>query len=139
MSNEFVIRAYGHKNITALHKTTWQLTKENDMTPSGHCIIGVNSSAATSDLPPWLKEHLKIGGQISIRLFAGGKEFEGTAQGSPSLTLDDKTDIVFRKSDFKSPRTIAINCSFTACDLPRSIVKKLKDPDEKLQVTIKKE
>ena len=35
--------AFGHKNITANHKTTLEFTKENSVTKKGDCIIGVNS------------------------------------------------------------------------------------------------
>jgi len=136
---QFVINARGHSNISGKHRTTWQLTKEMKLTPRGHCIIGVESTASTADLPDWLKGHLQNGGTISIQLQVGEENFYGSAVGHPDLTLDDDIDVVFRKGHYKSKRTIAIKCSFVADDLPEIVISKLKDPMTRFSVIIQKQ
>jgi len=41
----------GHKNILSLHKKTIEITKDNELTVNGDCIVGTNSSLACIDLP----------------------------------------------------------------------------------------
>jgi hypothetical protein len=47
-------------------------------------------------------------------------------------------DIVFRKSDFISPRTAGIRCTFNAKDLPETIVKLLQNPNTQVKVSLTK-
>ena len=41
----------GHKNILSLHEKTIEITKDNELTVNGDCIVGINSSLACIDLP----------------------------------------------------------------------------------------
>ncbi|MHA2170347.1 MAG: DUF371 domain-containing protein [Candidatus Kariarchaeaceae archaeon] len=136
VSDTFTIYAKGHKNIQARHNTTWQLTRESVLSTKGDCIVAIASTAATADFPTWLKKHLQEGGKVEISFLAGGFSFQGFAWGDSALTLDDPLDIVFRKSDFISPRTAGIRCSFTAKDLPETIVKFLQNPNTKVEIIL---
>ncbi len=55
-------------------------------------------------------------------------EFGFQGFGSENLPLTDETEIVLRKSEFISPRTLAIQCDAAAIDVPREMVNLLKDP-----------
>ena len=133
-----LISAKGHENILSLHKTTWQITKENHLSRQGDCIIGVSSTMGCADLPKWMKIHLQNFGKIKITLTVGEFQYTGTAEGHPDLLLGDELDMVFRKSSFVSPRTIAVNSSFVAKDLPSEMIEQLQDPKSILEIKIEK-
>ncbi|RMG41387.1 MAG: DUF371 domain-containing protein [Methanobacteriota archaeon] len=132
----FEITCYGHPNVTASHRTTWELTKENHLTPKGDCIIGINASSSPLELPKILKQHLQSGGEIKIVLEIEGEVFEGWAFGHPDLLLSHPKEMVFRTSDFVSERTVAIKCSFAAKDIPREMVELMKDPSTQMVVRL---
>lgn len=136
MERSLIITAYGHPNLLATHPTTWQLTKEEHLSTSGDCIIGVRSSIGMDELPPWLVDHLKNGEEIDIELSTDNFCFLGKASGHRDLNLSDTVDLVFRRSSFLSDRTIAINSSFVAKDLPREMIKHLQSHDTELKIKI---
>ncbi|HIP90528.1 MAG TPA: DUF371 domain-containing protein [Candidatus Nanopusillus sp.] len=123
----FVVVARGHPLIKAIHKSTFEITKDNYLTPNGDCIIGICASHAVCDLPEDLKEHLKFGGKIRIILEVCGNKDEIIAYGHPSLKLVDKRSIVVRKSDYIDARTLAIRANKAARDINRDLIKKLKE------------
>ncbi|MCK4287422.1 MAG: DUF371 domain-containing protein, partial [Candidatus Lokiarchaeota archaeon] len=55
--------------------------------------------------------------------------------GNKELKLQDKSDMVFRKSDFICDRTVLINCSKSSNELSRELIDKLKNPERKLSLT----
>jgi len=69
------------------------------------------------------------GSRVTIRLFVGRYAFEVKAEGDPRLELSHPHDIVIRKSDYVSDRTLAVNADASARDIPREIVQRLKNPD----------
>ena len=119
----------GHKNILSLHKKTIEITKDDELTVNGDCIVGTNSSLACIDLPEKFKK--KIQNQdttITFTIVADGHSFSILGKGSEKLTLKHTSDIVLRKSAFTCSRTIAIKCDKASDDIPRIMVKKLQDP-----------
>lgn len=54
----FKIKTKGHKNISSLHKSTFEITKDKEITPSGDCIIGVSSNYVLDDFPNDLKKEI---------------------------------------------------------------------------------
>ncbi|MCE7735387.1 MAG: DUF371 domain-containing protein [Candidatus Heimdallarchaeota archaeon] len=136
MNSELIFMVNGHKNITAAHKSTWQVTKEVHIMPRGDCIIGVGSNVACNDLPNWLKEHLRNEGKIRIEMKIGELQLVGMAEGHKDLTFEDNVDMVFRKSTFISPRTVAINSSIVAKDLPWPMIELLQNPNSSLQIKL---
>jgi hypothetical protein len=50
--------------------------------------------------------------------------------------LTHPADMVIRKSDYVCSRTLAINADKAAFDLPKRIVDKLKDPKQKVKITL---
>ena len=49
----------GHKNILSLHEKTIEITKDSELSLSGDCIIGTNSSLACIDLPEKFKKKIR--------------------------------------------------------------------------------
>ena len=133
----FEIKFSGHENIRSNHKKTIEITKESELSVRGDCIIGVNASSSCFDLPESFKEKLrdsKSKVQFSIRV--AEHEFIVEGQGHPDLSLSHKEDIVIRKSDFISPRTLAVRCDKASDLLPLEMVTLLQDPNTKGTFTI---
>jgi hypothetical protein len=125
----FEIKFSGHENIRSTHKKTIEITKDSELTTKGDCIIGVNASYSCLDLPSSLKEKLqdpksKVRFSIKVEKY----EFIVEGRGDKELTLTHTEDIVIRKSDFVSPRTLAVKCDKASDLLPREMVTLLQDP-----------
>lgn len=130
------IFAYGHKNILATHKTTFEVKKEAQLTKKGNCVIAVSASKAISDLSLEFKENLRRENtQIKISVEAEGVVELINAFGTSQLILMHPTDIVVRKSSYICHRTLAIKADKAACDLSRKLVEKLKQPKQKIKIT----
>ncbi|MCS7105770.1 MAG: DUF371 domain-containing protein [Candidatus Aenigmarchaeota archaeon] len=130
------IIAYGHVNITATHKTTFEITKASEIRKDADCIIGVRANKACKDLSKEIKDALKEGKRVEIKIQAGGVEDTVIAYGSPALKLNHAEDIVVRKSDFIDNRTLAILANKSACDLKRELIEKLKNPETEVKIII---
>ena len=119
----------GHKNILSLHEKTIEITKDNELTVNGDCIVGINSSLACIDLPEKFKKKIQNPNtEIKFSILTDEHSFIIHGMGSEKLTLEHPNDIVLRKSAFTCSRTIAIKCDKASDDIPRKIVKKLQDP-----------
>ncbi len=132
-----IIKAYGHGNVLATHKTTLEFTKETHLTPRGDCIVAVGADKGLLELSENFKKSLKNEKtRLSIKIKCGNLEETITACGHPNLTLTHPTDMVVRKSDFICPRTLAIRADKAACDLNRKLVNKLEDGND-VEIIIK--
>jgi len=132
-----VIFAYGHENIQATHKTTLEITKESQLSRRGNCIIAVSADKALVDLNPKFKETIRMeNAKLTILIEAGEIGETIIAFGNPQLILTHPTDIVIRKSDYICSRTLAIKADKTACDLSKKLREKLKDPNQKVKITL---
>lgn len=132
-----VIHAYGHPNIRASHPTTIMLTKERMVTQRGDCIVAVAADKSVADLSAEFKSALrKPGAKLTIELRVGDLVGQINAYGSPELTLNHPNDLVIRKSEFFSDRTLAVKADKSSSDLSRTVVEKLKDPTQKVTLTL---
>jgi len=119
--------ARGHRNVSAMHKTTFEVTMEDSITPRGDCIVGVSSTLSASSLPQWFKDELKRPGSIVVVILcAGGVCDSATGTGSPELVLSDATRMIFRRSTYIEPATVMIRASKAARDLDRRLVEALR-------------
>ena len=118
--------AKGHKNILATHKTTFEITKDLDLSKQGNCIIGVKSTKAAIDLPIYIKESARKKG-AKITIFIEVEELKEIikAKGDPKLRFSHPTDLVVRKSDYVCSRTLAIKADKAALDFSRKIIEKI--------------
>ena len=112
-------------------------TKENHLMATGDCIVGVNADKGLMDFSENFKEMLKKEtSTLTINLEVTGLTETIQAYGSPKLVLTHPTDVVIRKSDFISDRTMAIHANKSSNDLSRQLVEKLKHPKQKIIITI---
>jgi hypothetical protein len=134
---EEVVFGYGHENIRATHRTTLEFTKEKHLSKKGDCIIAVAADKALADLNPRFKESLrKPNAKLTILIEANGIADQVQAHGAHQLILSHPTDAVIRESDYVSDRTLAVRADKTANDLSRELVQKLKNPQQKVKITL---
>ncbi len=122
--------AFGHPNITAKHRNTLEFTKDADVTPNGDCIVGVNADFSLEEIKKFVRAHDKakmmfeVGGiQEEIR-FTINKEF------------NDSHEIVIRKTDFLSKRTLGINADKASKDLKKELSEKLRDKNSRILISL---
>ncbi|MFQ5758114.1 MAG: DUF371 domain-containing protein [Candidatus Bathyarchaeia archaeon] len=131
------INAYGHENVRSTHETTFEITKEKTLTKRGDCIIAVGATRGVKDLGPKFREAVRRKtAKITITVEAGGVKDVIKARGTPRLLLTHPTDLVVRKSNYVCDRTVAIGADKAARDLSRELVEKLKDPCQKVTITL---
>ncbi len=132
-----VITAYGHENIQATHKSTLEITKEKWLTKRGDCIVATSADKGLTELSERFRGSLRReNSKLTILIEAGGVKDFINAYGSPLLVFTHLTDMVVRKSSYICDRTLAIRADKAACDLSRQLVEKLKNPYEKVQITL---
>jgi len=127
----YTFSATGHKNITTTHATTLEFTKDNHVTKSGDCILGIN---ATFDL----KELKKFLTQKQIHIIIQSENIKETMIAVPNPQFADERELVIRTTDFKSPRTFATHATKAAKDIDRELTKKQKNNNNTLTVTLKR-
>lgn len=132
------IHAKGHPNVQATHRTTVEVTKDEDLTLRGNCIIGVRASKSTDDLSEEFKKVLRDSSSILVALLYVENALLDVivCHGSEGLSLNDRRKLVFRKSNYIDPSTIGIRCSKAAADLSRYLVSELKNPETMLTVIL---
>jgi|SRR3989338_1438924 len=124
---------YGHPQLKATHSTTLEFTKDAELTSNGDCIIGVRCTFNSSDIKKWiasLKEWDAIYGKIKV-----GKDCSSFSA-RVNKHFSDTHEIVFRKSNFTSERTLGILCDKSAADITRKIKEKMKDENQVMEVEI---
>ena len=132
-----VIHAYGHQNIRASHPTTIMFTKERHVTKNGDCVVAVDADKAVADLSVEFKSALRQpNAKLTIELEVDGLKGQINAYGSPELTLNHPNDLVIRKSEFISDRTLAVKADKSSCNLSKAVVEKLKNPKQKVTLTL---
>lgn len=135
MIKETII-CYGHKNVKATHRSTLEITKEDYLTPRGDCIICVKANKGLKELSDEIKEALKSGKKVKIRITADDIVDELEAVGDERLTFENEVSMVIRKSEYVDGRTLAIRANKAARDIKRELVEKLKNPEQRVVVEI---
>jgi hypothetical protein len=73
---------------------------------------------------------------MTIKIEADHKVDTVNARGNPQLSLTHATDLVVRKSEYISDRTLAISADKAAKDLSRKLVEKLQNPNQIVKITL---
>ena len=124
----------GHPNVRALHQSTFEITQEDYLTPTGTCIIGVHADRGLCDLDAEFRKALATDAALLVTTLSVGTETcTITARGSSRLTLSHPTDLVWRRSSYVDNRTIGVYADFTAKTLPRTLIAALIQ-EEKMTV-----
>lgn len=123
-----VIYCRGHRNVTARHPTTLEITTEDRLTPQGDCIIGIGAGRGLSGLSAHFRSLLAgDDAELVTLLLCGGLEVTIHSYGSGAMTLDHPSDLVWRKSSYVCGRTVGIRSDIASSDLPREMIDLLKE------------
>lgn len=132
----FKIRTKGHKNVSSMHKSTFEITKDLEIGPTADCIIGVAMDNSMNDFSDEFKAKItNKNTKITVILDTENGHDEIVGFGHENLTLTHPTDIVCRTSDYVCPRTLMINADKAARDLDSDLIEDLKNEKE-MEVTI---
>ena len=133
---EEYLTAHGHPNVTATHRTTFEITREHELSVAGSCIIAVGADKGAADLSRRFCDALRVPGAVlETRLDCDGQMFLVRSRGDPGLTLSHQTDLVWRRSSFTCNRTIGVCSDGTAQTVPREMVALLREGSA-LEVTL---
>jgi hypothetical protein len=132
-----VIHGFGHKNVQSTHHATLEFTKETQLSRNGDCVLVVSADKGLMDLSVQFKTALKKSHtKLIVKIEADGVLEEIHAQGAPNLDLSHPIEMVLRKSEFTSDRTLGIKADKAAGDLSRELVEKLKNPLQQAKITL---
>ncbi|PKL60863.1 MAG: DUF371 domain-containing protein [Methanomicrobiales archaeon HGW-Methanomicrobiales-4] len=128
--------AYGHPDVTATHRSTFEITTEEHLSSAGTCILAVRSEIGAANLSPEFGELLRTpGSRLITRLCCRSTHVIIASCGSPDLTLNHMSDLVWRRSSFTCGRTIGLYSDHTAVTIPRDMVALLRE-GERLEVVL---
>jgi hypothetical protein len=132
-----VIIGYGHENVLATHHSTLEFTKDMHLSSNGDCILVVAIDKGLTDLSREFKETLcRPNAKLTIQIEVDNLTEEVQAQGATQLILNHPVEMVIRKSDHTSDRTLAVHANKAAKDISRELVEKLKNPNQKAKITL---
>lgn len=117
----------GHPNIRAEHNRTMEFTKDHDLTERGDCIVGISADFDPDELKK-LTEKIRITIEVN--------DHSNTFKAYVNPKFDDDNEIVFRKSRYRSSRTLGTDLNKGSSKLDREIVRMMQDPGTVMTVTI---
>ena len=136
-----VLRARGHPNVTALHKSTFEVTRDRDISAAADCIIAVAADRAAGTLSRQFRDAAaRDDARITAVISSGGLADTVDGWGSARMTFSDERSLVFRVSDFVDGRTVMIGADKPAARLDRALVAQLAagEPVE-IRLTVRRE
>jgi hypothetical protein len=114
-----------------------EITKAANVSFRGDCIVAVKADRSLSDFGNSLKAIInQPSSKVKLTLEVNGIIDEIEGFGDPRLPLTSCEDIVCRKSNFISKRTLMVKANKAAADLDRRIIQALKDPEREVYVTV---
>lgn len=132
MRNTFRFTCLGHSNITATHRSTCEITKEDRLTQKGDCIVGVSARFDAEELERFAHDS---GGMV-ITLRCGALKEVIHAKANPHFKAGN--EIVVRRSPFASERTIATHADRACMDFSREFVEMIKNPNATIMVELER-
>ena len=123
-------RAWGHRNVSARHRTTLEITREDYLTPKGDCIVAVRSEIGLSDLPDDMKREIRRGAMVVLIICSAGVCDSVVGWGHPGLGLSDPVRMIVRRSTYTDDKTLMIRASKAARDLDRRLINEIRGGGE---------
>jgi hypothetical protein len=125
------IRCRGHPHVLATHPTTFEVTAGSHLTRQGDCIIGIAAEKGAAGLSAEFRRVLADDRAVLVTTLSAGEcSVEVRGRGSSKMALGHPTDLVWRRSSFVCPRTVAILCDRTAATLPGELIAGLREGAE---------
>jgi len=131
----YSFNAYGHPSVLGTHKNTIEFTKDKEISLKGDCIIGVNADFDLSDIRNLINKsaHYKV--SITIEAL-GSKKIKETIIAEINPDFRSYHEIVIRKTDFVSGRTLATKADKACNDLNKELISFLKEKKNKIRVVL---
>jgi len=118
-----IVRACGQPNVTATHRSTFELTRDPDIGPAADCIIAVSADRAAASLSQRFRTAAaRDDARIVAIIRCGGHSDTVTGRGSAQMTFTDEHSLVFRVSSYVCGRTVMIDADKAAKGLDRRLV-----------------
>ncbi|MGM5487941.1 MAG: DUF371 domain-containing protein [Nanobdellota archaeon] len=111
----------GHENVRATHRTTLEFTRDTHLTTNGDCIVGVAANFSSDQLQCLLSWN-----RFRVTMRVGDISDWLEADVNPGFVSDG--ELVIRKTDFVSKRTIGINATKSSLELDRKLINALTSP-----------
>ncbi len=131
------LMAKGHPNVRATHATTLEITRDPHLTQRGDCVVLVSADGGLADMDDDMREAAREPrAVIKLTIEMSGLTATVAGRGDVGLTWAHPTDIVARMSSYTCPRTLMVHADRAAIDLPRELVRRLRNPETVATVTI---
>ena len=118
-----LVKSRGHVNVSATHRSTIEITRDDHLTPLGDCIVGVKADKALIDFSEEFKRIARADDSVIIAVLITRNNVDVViGRGSKDLVLNDDRRIIIRKSSYIDDATIMINANKAAIDLSRSLI-----------------
>lgn len=122
------VRAVGHEHVAATHSSTFEVTSDAYLTPSGDCILGIGADRAPADFhEAFVEACLDPDVVIEATIRVGDTSVTVSGRGHEDLTFASERSCVVRTSAYVDDRTVMIDADAAARDLPRPLVERLAD------------
>ena len=122
------VRARGHRNVRATHRSTFEVTRDCDLTPAGDCIVAVCADRWPAGFSGEFKATAaRDDARITAEIHCDGHQDTVQGWGSAKMTFADDRSMVFRVSDYVCGRTVMINADKAARGLDRDLIRALAD------------
>jgi len=126
-----VIHAHGHGNVTATHRSTFEVSMDRDISTAADCIIAVGADKGAASLSGSFKNAASMDDAfITVAISSGGFKDTVTGWGSKDMTFTVEDSMVFRTSNYVCGRTVMIYADKPAARLDRDLIKALMEKNE---------
>ena len=121
-----VIHAHGHANVTATHRSTFEITRDADISTTADCIIAVGADKGAASLSEEFKQAAsRDDAFITAVILSGSYKDTVAGWGSKDMTFTVEDSMVFRVSNYVCGRTVMIYADKPAARLDRALIKAL--------------
>jgi uncharacterized protein len=127
--NSYSFHCFGHQNIQAAHKNTLEITKDNDVSIDGDCIIGVRADFHLTKIKEWME------GKTAAKMILECGDIREEVSFEINQDFLSDHEIVLRVGEFKSTRTLGLRSDKSSLMLTPVLKSKLKIPTQKIFVT----
>lgn len=126
-----IIHARGHRNIMGTHRSTFEVTRDADISPAADCIIAVGADKGAASLSEGFKKAAsRDDAFITVAIASGGFKDTVTGWGSKDMTFTVEDSMVFRASNYVCGRTVMIYADKPAARLDRGLIEALKGKND---------
>ncbi len=131
------VSARGHPNVRATHRSTFEVTREDNLSPRGDCIVGVSADKSPSMLSDGFRSIAGRDDSIIVAVLCGPGGCDAVVgRGSRRLSFTSSVRMVFRRSMYVDGSTVMVGADKAAVDLDRRLIRSLRSGEARLQLVL---